>query len=144
MPMEELYSTLLPYGQVHCMTWSGNNLVAVSLSEELPENITEGNERLCQNLEYISTCIIRYCYRMKVSSLAVFDPDRPWIFHKWVWIFCIIASSHLPKPHSLIPRVVSECRSVVSQLEWCQDGTRLLALDQNNVIHIWRMKVRTT
>jgi hypothetical protein len=98
--MEELYSTLLPYGQVHCMTWSGNNLVAVSLSEELPENITEGNER------------------MKVSSLAVFDPDRPWIFHK----------------------VVSECRSVVSQLEWCQDGTRLLALDQNNVIHIWRMK----
>ena len=47
--------------------------------------------------------------------------------------------------HTAIPmrtcRVVSECRSVVHQLEWCQDSTRLLALDQNNVIHIWRMKV---
>lgn len=43
--MEELYSTLLPYGQVHCMTWSGANLVAVSLSEEIPDNVTEGSER---------------------------------------------------------------------------------------------------
>jgi WD40 repeat protein len=96
--MEELYSTLLPHGRVHCMTWSGANLVAVSLSEELPDSVTENKER------------------MKTNYLAVFDPDRPWIFHK-----------------------VCESRSVVHQLEWCQDGTRLLALDQNNIIHIWRM-----
>ena len=43
--MEKLYSTLLPHGRVHCMTWSGTNLVAVSLSEELPDTITEHNER---------------------------------------------------------------------------------------------------
>ena len=43
--MEELYSTLLPHGRVHCMTWSGTNLVAVSLSEELPDSITENKER---------------------------------------------------------------------------------------------------
>lgn len=43
--MEELYTTLLPYGQVHCMTWSGANLVAVSLSEEILENVTEGHQR---------------------------------------------------------------------------------------------------
>ena len=50
--MEELYSTLLPYGQVHCMSWSGANLVAVSLSEELPDHITEGNKR-CNAAEYV-------------------------------------------------------------------------------------------
>ena len=69
MPMEELYSTLLPYGQVHSMTWSGNNLVAVSLSEELPENITEGNERLCQNLECISTYVYNSLLLQNESEL---------------------------------------------------------------------------
>ena len=91
--MEQLYSTLLPYGRVHCVAWSGTNLVAISLSEQLPEYVTEGNERsvcsccspwgVCYACVYMTwymhACM--YC-RVKVSSLAVFDPDRPWIFHK--------------------------------------------------------------
>lgn len=43
--MEKLYTTLLPYGQVHCMAWSGTNLVAISLSEEIPENVADGHQR---------------------------------------------------------------------------------------------------
>ena len=64
--MEELYSTLLPYGQVHCMTWSGTNLVAVSLSEELPDNVTEGNKRFWKEK----------------------------MFHKVLWFECMHGLSH--------------------------------------------------
>ena len=79
--MEELYSTLLPHGRVHCMTWSGANLVAVSLSEELPDSVTENKERFHQHPT--SLTLQKYTYfRMKTNYLAVFDPDRPWIFHK--------------------------------------------------------------
>ena len=79
--MEELYSTLLPHGRAHCMTWSGTNLVAVSLSEELPDSVTENKERFQQQLCLKITPIPTY-FRMKTNYLAVFDPDRPWIFHK--------------------------------------------------------------
>ena len=54
----------------------------------------------------------------------------------------MFAISSGASPNTFMCRVVGECRSVVSQLEWSQDGTRLLALDQNSIIHIWRMKVR--
>ena len=46
-----------------------------------------------------------------MSSLAVFDPDRPWIFHKWV-----ISYPHTPYPHSPVPaqgeRVPECCASI--------------------------------
>ena len=37
--------------------------------------------------------------------------------------------------------VLSDCKSVVKQLDWALDGTRLLSLSDNNTVHVWRMKV---
>ena len=64
--MEELYSTLLPHGRVHCMTWSGTNLVAVSLSEEIPDSVTEDNER----------CLSLSSYPHGSSSVCVQDESE--------------------------------------------------------------------
>lgn len=86
--MELLYSTLLPYGRVHCLAWSGINLVALSVSEEVPDYVTEENGR-CLGKALSLACMLATCrlffhtyFRVSSRSLLVFNPDRPWSFHK--------------------------------------------------------------
>ena len=45
--MEYLYRTVIPQGSVHCMAWSGLNLIALSVSVEI-EGYVENNERYVQ------------------------------------------------------------------------------------------------
>lgn len=54
------------------------------------------------------------------SQLLVFDPNRPWEFHN----------------------VVGECKTIIRQLHWSLDGTRLLSLSDSGIVHIWRMKTQ--
>ena len=83
--MEQLYSTLLPYGRVHCLAWSGTNLVAISLSEQLPEYVTEGNERsvcsccspwgvcyACMYMWYIHVCTCGICMYVHVVYACIY------------------------------------------------------------------------
>lgn len=54
----------------------------------------------------------------------------------------ITSSPHLHTPPSL-PSVAGDHKSIIRQLNWSLDGTRLLSLSDNGVVHIWRMKVAT-
>jgi len=42
--MELLYRTVIPRGRVHCMAWSGMNLIALSVSVETEGKVAENYE----------------------------------------------------------------------------------------------------
>lgn len=98
--MELLYRSTIPEGAVHCMAWSGVNLIALGVSVEREGSIGENFERA------------------KSHQLLVLDPNRPWDYQS----------------------IVLENKHRTSYLSWSQDGSKLIAIDTEGVLHIWRMK----
>lgn len=108
--MEELYSTLLPHGRVHCMTWSGTNLIAISVSEEIPDTITENNERF-DILLYFPSLIYFSGYTHTGLRWATWpcstQTDRGYFTSEW--------------RHGVIP-LFSFSRTVIPTVEWVSQG----------------------
>lgn len=98
--MELLYRSTIPEGSVHCVAWSGVNLIALGVSVEREGFASE-------NLE-----------RAKSHQLLVLDPNRPWDYQS----------------------IVLDNKHRTSHLSWSQDGSKLIAVDTEGTLHIWRMK----
>eukprot|EP00731_Ephydatia_muelleri_P027367 Em0019g240a len=98
--MELLYRSTIPEGSIHCMAWSGVNLIALGVSVEREGFVGENFERA------------------KSHQLLVLDPNRPWDYQS----------------------IVLDNKHRTSCLSWSQDGSKLIAIDTEGVLHIWRMK----